>query len=542
MTWVAEHAMLTHGWRRFLLLVVAGAIGALSVPPFYILPALFLTMPIWVWCLDGAERLPGWRKLFGPAFTIGFAYGLGYFTVAFHWLGAAFFVDGGIMLVIMPFAIVTLAATIALFWGLASALAHLLWSGGAMRIVTLATFLSLAEWARGHFFSGFPFDLLGYAFAANDEMSQLASVIGVYGLTALAALLSMTPALIWPPDQRNLTRRLVPFFLSLGIIAAQIGYGHYRLGSTPVTQRADMRMRIVQPMVLEHADWSEAKPADIIGKLIALSQTKTGPNDPGLSTVTQVVWPESSLPFFLSDYPDALARVAQMLPKNGLLLTGAPREQYDPGVTAGATTAADRPAYNSLIAVNDHGEIVASYDKSHLVPFGEYLPFPELFGAFGLKQFVPGADGWQAGDGRRLMNVPNTPPFLALICYEAIFSGDLGQDTAKAQFILNITNDAWFDGSIGLAQHADHVRLRAVEEGLPLIRVANSGQTLLIDPLGRVTQSLPQEQIGLLDVVPANRLPGTIFTRLGYWPFAGAMLIGLVLAWWSARRSKHVRA
>ena len=534
--------MLSHGWRRFLLLVAAGAIGGLSVPPFYILPALFLTMPVWVWCLDGAERLPGWRKLLGPAFSIGFAYGLGYFTVAFHWLGAAFFVDGGIMLVLMPFAILALAATIALFWGLASALAHLLWSGGALRIVTLATFLSLAEWARGHFFSGFPFDLLGYALAANDEMSQLASVVGVYGLTALAALLSMTPALVWPADQRSLTRRLVPFFLSLGVIAAQIGYGHYRLAATPVTARTDMRMRIIQPMVLEHADWTEAKPAEIIGKLIDLSQTKTGPNDPGLSTVTQIVWPESSLPFFLSDYPDALARVAQMLPKNGLLLTGAPREQYDPSVTAGATTAEERPAYNSLIAVNDHGEIVASYDKSHLVPFGEYLPFPELFGAFGLKQFVPGADGWQAGDGRRLMGLPNGPPFLALICYEAIFSGDLGPDTSKAQFILNITNDAWFDGSVGLAQHADHARLRAVEEGLPMVRVANSGETMVIDPLGRVTQSLPQEQIGLLDVVPANRLSGTIFTRLGYWPFAGAMLLGLVLAWASGRRRKHPKA
>ena len=143
-------------------------------------------------CRSGCGRSTapsGWA-----AFTIGFAFGLGYFTVAFHWLGAAFFVDGGIMLVIMPFAIVALAALIALFWGLASALAHLLWSGGAWRIVSLATFLTMAEWARGHFFSGFPFDLLGYALAANDEMAQLAAVIGVYGLTALAALLSMISA------------------------------------------------------------------------------------------------------------------------------------------------------------------------------------------------------------------------------------------------------------------------------------------------------------------------------------------------------------
>src|SRR6185312_4275558 len=535
MTWLAETAMLAHGWRRFLMLLVAGAIGGLSVPPFYLLPALFVTMPLWVWALDGAERLPGWRRIFGPAFSIGFAYGLGYFIVAFHWLGAAFFVDGGVMLVVMPFAILALAALIALFWGLASALAHLFWSGGAWRIITLATFLTLAEWARGHFFSGFPFDLLGYALAANDDMAQLASVIGVYGLTALAALLSLTPALIWPADQRSLTRRLVPFFLAILAVGAQVGFGHYRLLSTPVTQRPAMRMRAVQPMVLEHADWDAAQPAAIITRLIDLSQSKTGPDDPGLSTVTQLVWPESSLPFFLSDYPEGLARIGRMLPPKGLLLTGAPRELYDPTTTDGAATADDRPAFNSLVAIDHTGEVVASYDKSHLVPFGEYLPFPQFFAAFGLKQFVPGATGWQAGDGRRLMQLPDTPPFLALICYEAIFSGDLGPDTAKAQFILNITNDAWFDGSVGPAQHADHARLRAVEEGLPLIRVGNSGLTELVDPLGRVTKSLPPETIGVLDVVPANRLPGTLFTRFGYWPLALVLLAGLACAWWSSR-------
>jgi len=538
MTWLAETAMLAHGWRRFLMLLVAGAIAGLSVPPFYILPALFLTMPIWVWALDGAERLPGWRRIFGPAFTIGFAYGLGYFLVAFHWLGAAFFVDGGVMLVVMPFAILALAALIALFWGLASAIAHLFWSTGGWRIVTLATFLTMAEWARGHFFSGFPFDLLGYAFAANDEMAQLASVIGVYGLTALAALLSMTPALIWPADRRGMTQRLAPFFVSLVVIVAQIGFGHYRLANTTITQRTDMRMRIIQPMVLEHADWTEAKPADIITKLIDLSQTKTGPNDPGMSTVTQLVWPESSLPFFLSDYPDALSRVAQILPANGILLTGAPREPFA-GIGANTGDPDDRPAFNSLIAVNKQGEIIASYDKSHLVPFGEYLPFPQLFAALGLKQFVPGATGWQAGAGNRLMVLPNAPPFLALICYEAIFSGDLGRYTGDAQFILNITNDAWFDGSVGLAQHADHVKLRAVEEGLPLIRVANSGLTEVVDPLGRVTQSLPQEQEGLLDVVPAYRLNATVFTRFGYWPLLVALLAGLGIAIWSSRRSRR---
>jgi apolipoprotein N-acyltransferase len=170
------------------------------------------------------------------------------------------------------------------------------------------------------------------------------------------------------------------------------------------------------------------------------------------------------------------------------------------------------------------------------VPFGEYLPFPEFFDLFGLKQFVPGATGWQPGTGNRLMVVPNGPAFLALICYEAVFSGDLGRYVDQAAYILNVTNDAWFDGSIGLAQHADHARLRAVEEGMPLIRVANSGITEVVDPLGRVVASLPPEQEGVLNVTPPQKLDGTIFSRLRYWPLLIAILIGLGIAVWSARR------
>lgn len=538
MTWLAEAAMLSNGWRRFLMLVTAGAIGALSVPPFYFLPVLFFTMPIWVWCLDGAERLPGWRKIVSPAFTIGFAFGLGYFLVAFHWLGAAFLVEGGIMVGLMPFAILALAGLIALFWGIASALAHLLWTGGAMRIVTLAVFLAAAEWARGHFFSGFPFDLLGYALAFNDPISQSASVVGVYGLTLLVALLSFTPALIWPADQCNLARRLAPLVLALIVMGGQFAWGQYRLETTKITPRTDMKMRLVQPMILDHADWAAAKPAAIITKLINLSEMHTGPNDPGLSDITQIVWPESSLPFYFSQYPEALSRIGKMLPAKTILLTGAAQQQYDPDIAPGAPL----PAYNALLAIDHAGEIIASYDKIHLVPFGEYLPFPGFFAMLGLRQFVPGANGWQPGTRPRLMAVPGTPAFLALICYEAAFSGDLGRGVKDAQFILNITNDAWFDGSIGPAQHADMARLRAVEQGLPMVRVGNSGVTMLVDPLGRVTARLAPETTNVLDVIPAHRLAGTLFTRLGYWPFWIAELVGLGMTGLGVARARRQRA
>ena len=534
MTWLAETAMLSHGWRRFLLLVVAGALAGLAVPPLFIVPALFVAFPVWVWCLDGAERSRGWRTLFGPAFVIGFAFGWGYFTVAFHWLGAAFFVDGGAMLFLMPFAILALSAMIAFFWGVGSALAHLFWSHGAWRIVTLATFVTIAEWARGHVLTGFPFDLLGYALTPTDEMMQITSVIGIYGLTYVAAILAMVPALIWPADGRSLSRRLLPFFLTLAVIAAQLGYGYNRLSGTPVVERTDMAMRLVQPLVYEHSDLGSADPVALIDRLLMLSDIRMDPEDQGLADITHLVWPESSLPFFLSTYPDALARIARLLPETTTLLAGAPRQQYEPGAAAPSG-----PPFNALLAIDTNGEIIASYDKSHLVPFGEFLPFQEFFGRLGIKQFVPGAEGWAHGDSRRrLIGLPNTPAFLALICYEILFSGDLG-DVAGAQFLFNITNDAWFDGSMGPAQHAHHARVRAVEEGMSLVRAANTGLTFATDPLGRVSAQIAPMQMAALDVRPFERLAPTPFAQWRYWPLLVALLVGLagsVLAARSGRR------
>ncbi|WP_297111084.1 apolipoprotein N-acyltransferase [uncultured Devosia sp.] len=535
MTWLAETAMLSHGWRRFLLLLVAGALAGLSAPPFFILPALFLAMPIWVWALDGAERLGGWRRLFGPAFSIGFAFGLGYFLVVFHWLGAAFFVDGGWVLAAMPLAIFALSALIALFWGLASALAHLSWSHGWVRILTLSAWLAAAEFARGHLFTGFPFDLLGYSLTGTDELMQLASVIGVYGLTFLAPLLAMTPALVWPADNRGWSQRLAPLFLALLVIAGQLAYGWNRLGGTVSTERQDMALRLVQPLVYEHADFGNVDPVALIDRLLMLSDMRMNPNDQGLSDITHLVWPESSLPFFLETYPEALARIARLLPEQTTLLAGVPRRPFEPG--AGTS---DAPPYNSVVAIDTNGEVVASYDKSHLVPFGEYLPFADVFGRLGIKQFVPGADGWSGGDvRRRLMSLPNAPAPLVLVCYEVIFSGDLGE-VAAAQFLLNLTNDAWFDGSIGPAQHAHHARLRAVEEGMSLVRAANTGLTFATDPLGRVTAELAPGEMAVLDLRPHERLNGTVFQSVRHWPFLIAVVAGIVAGFLAARRTRRM--
>lgn len=536
MTWLAETAMLSHGWRRFLLMLVAGAVAGLSVPPLFLFPALFVSFPLWVWALDGAERGRGWRRLFGPAFTIGFAFGWGYFTVAFHWLGAAFFIDGGVMLALMPFAILALAGMIAAFWGLGSALAHLLWSHGAWRIVTLATAITAAEWVRGHVLTGFPFDLVGYALTPNDEMMQAVALVGIYGLTFIALLLATTPALIWPADGRSLTQRMLPFFLALLVLVAQLGYGSNRLTATTATERQDVTLRLVQPLVYEHADWGSADPVALIDRLVMLSEMQMGPDDAGLADIDILVWPESSLPFYLSSYPDALARVARMLPEGSTLLTGAPRIDYLPGGTV-----PDGPPHNSLLAIDTDGEVIASYDKAHLVPFGEFLPYGEFFARLGIKQFVPGAEGWAHGDPRRrLLQLPGSPSLLALICYEILFSGDLG-NTADAQYLLNITNDAWFDGSMGRAQHAHHARVRAVEEGMSLVRAANSGHTFVTDPLGRITAALAPGQMAALDARPHERVAPTPFATWRYWPLVGVLLVGLVASFFAHRTGRTRR-
>jgi len=539
-TWLAETMMLSHGWRRFLLLVVAGAFAATSAPPLFFLPALFLALPVWIWALDGAERkrsLLG--RMFGPAFSIGFAFGLGYFAVALHWFGAAFLQQGGIFLVLMPFAILAAAAVVALFWGLGSALAHLLWSEGWFRVVTFAVCLALAEWARSHLFTGLPYDLLGYALTGNDQLMQFAAIGGVSGLTLLVALLATTPALIWPADQRGWALRALPFSLAMAVLALQVGYGYWRLANTPVVARTDITLRMVQPMVLDHTDWSEGDPAQIIGQLIDLSSQKPTPEARGLDSITAVVWPESVFPFFLSSYPDALARISRMLPDNTTLLTGAPREPIgDDGAPI-----PDNPGFNSLLAIDTNGEVVASYDKSHLVPVGEYLPFQAFWRLFGINQFVPGTNGWAPGDGKRLMQVEGLPAFLALICYEAAFSGDIGTapDVNAAGFILNVTNDAWFDGSVGPAVFAQHARLRAVETGLPLLRAANTGETFATDPLGRITAALTPGQPGVLDVVPSERLAGgTLFNRFGDWPSLALIALGLAVSAVMLRRRHRI--
>lgn len=527
MTALAEFAMLAHGWRRLLLLVVAGALAGLSAPPVFFLVALFAAMPVLVWALDGAERKRSIRAaILGPAFRIGLAFGFGYFLVALHWVGAAFFVDGGWLLFVMPFAVAGLALLLSVFWGLGTALAHLFWSAGPGRIFALATALTLAELARGYLFTGFPFDLLGYALTANLEMMQATSLVGVYGLTFVAVLISATPALVWPAAERSLFVRVLPLFAAFGLLAAQIGWGNFRLNETRTEPFEDVVLRIVQPVIPQNVKWQTFAREETITRLLDLSTMRTNSEDQGLDDVTHLIWPEAAIPFFLSNEPELLARIARTLPDNIWLLTGAPRQPYG----ANGEILPDAKPFNSVLAFNGEGEVVTSYDKTHLVPFGEYLPFGDVLRRFGITQMVEGSEGWAAGVERRLFRLPGSPPILPLVCYEVVFPGSLGAPVAEAGFILVVTNDAWFDGSMGLAQHFHHARVRAVEEGLSLVRAANSGISAIVDPLGRIDAMMAEGMVGAIKGRPAQPIAPTFFAQYRHWPLAGMLILGALVA------------
>jgi apolipoprotein N-acyltransferase len=531
---LAQAVVLSSGWRRRLIAFVAGACGALAMAPVDAFPALIVPMTVAVWLIDGcAYAEPGgrvsgrtlWASLRSAA-DAGWWWGFGYFVAGLWWLGSAFLVEPDKFAWLLPFGVLGLPAYLALYAALGFALARLLWSAGPGRVLAFAVSMMIAEWLRGTLLTGFPWNEFGMALGDSLVLGQLASLIGLHGLTFLACLLAAAPATLadhWRPGPGLDKTRLVPSLGALLVLAGIAGFGALRLATPAPTPVAGVHLRVVQPNATIDADFSYEHKDAILRHYLTLSDRATSPTATGLADVTHVVWPESPFPFILSRDAGALAAIGNALGAKATLITGAAR------LEAGPVDQNGRPTpryYNAIQVVTRDGTIIDSYDKVHLVPFGEYLPLKPLLNRLGIQNFVHVPGGFEAGTTRHLLNVPGLPPVAAIICYEAIFSGEVvPPGGTRPGLLLNVTDDAWFGRTAGPYQHFAQARLRSIEEGIPLVRSASTGISAIVDAYGRVTSSLP---IGAENVIDGP-LPGAIepppFARYG-----NAIPFGLLLA------------
>ena len=514
------HAIvLSWGLRRWLIAFAAGALSALAMAPFDAWPILFFTFPTLVWLIDGAA-VGRWGGVMVAAAT-GWWFGFGYFVAGLYWLGYAFLVDAKTFAWLLPFAVIGLPAVLAIYTGLGVALARLVWTRGATRILALGAALTATEWLRGHLFTGFPWNTFGYALTAPLPLAQSASVFGIWGLTFIAICVAATPATLI--DDRTETRRpWLPLALGLAVLAGLGGWGALRLHRTPTRLVDKVHLRIMQPNLQQDVRFNYAARQAVMDRYIALSNRSIGPHSLGASDATHLIWPESPFPFILTREPDALAQIAKLLSPNTVLITGATRlpEHFNP---------ADPHAYNSMYVIDHDGTILSLYDKIHLVPFGEYLPFERLLERLGLQELTKQQGGFLSGARRRLIDIPGAPRALPLICYEIIFPGELAPPGERAGWMVNITNDGWFGISTGPFQHFQQARVAAIEEGLPLARAANTGISGVVDPVGRIVNSLPLGVEGVLDSPLPRPIAAPIYARVGDTPVFLIVAIALLI-------------
>lgn len=505
LTQVAHAVVLSWGWRRALIAFAAGAVSVLALPPFDFWPILFLTFPVAVWLIDGsaAGRLGG-----APAAAMaGWFFGFGYFLAGLYWIGHAFLVDAQTFGWLLPFAVTALPAGLALFTAAGFGLARTIWPRGALRVIALAVALTIAEWLRGHILSGFPWNSYGYALTGTLVLAQTASVLGLWGLTFLSVAIFASPATL-ADDSSDTPRRALPVALAALALVAMAGFGAWRLSQNPERFVDNVRLRIMQPNLPQDQKFNYAARHKIMAHYLSLSEGPGGAQGAGLGDVTHLIWPESAFPFFLTREGSAMAQIADLLPPGAVLITGAAR-------AADASPDQRLRAYNSVYTIDDNGTVLSVYDKVHLVPFGEYLPFQNALEQLGLMQLTKLPGGFLAGDRRRIYDVPNAPRVLPLICYEIVFPGAVVPSGERPGWLLNVTNDAWFGISSGPYQHFQQARIRAIEEGLPLVRAANNGISAVVDPFGRIVAELPLGAEGVLDARLPQAAGRTIYARLG---------------------------
>ncbi|MEL7463598.1 MAG: apolipoprotein N-acyltransferase [Pseudomonadota bacterium] len=494
---------------RIALCAVAGAAAALAQPPWGLWPLALLGLAAVHALWRGAEA-ESWKR----QFAIGWAFGAGYFGLALHWIVEPFLVDAMRHGWMAPFAAILLCGGLALFWGAAFALARTAARRADMTplgaAAALVVFWTLAEIARGNIFTGFPWALFAYVWL-DTPVAQTASLIGPHALSLATIAVGVSLTL----------RPMAAPFVCCALVAAGWFWGDARLRSGEANAQADGAVvRVLQTAIDQNEKWKAENVRPNLEMLLALSTepaTIAGEATDGAAKPAVVVWPETAVTFLLARDPDAVAEIAARL-DGASVATGSLRATDGPD----AIITGRSRWRNSLFMIDGDGRLSAPFDKLHLVPFGEFLPFDSLLNSLGIVGLGSLGGGIVPGEAHVAMTPRGAPPFSPLICYEMIFPRETMKASADVEWMVLVTNDSWFGGSAGLVQHLAKARLRAIETGVPIARSANAGISAMIDPYGRTHRGPEVGAAGFADsrlprrVETAYRAYDELFTTLGF--------------------------
>jgi apolipoprotein N-acyltransferase len=502
MAFLLDQMLAWVGWRRVFLSIGLGAFMALGHAPtsIFFAPLLAFPMLAWLGATAPTPRTAAW---------IGWLAGTGYFAVGLLWLVEPFLVDISATGWMAPFALFFMAAGLALFWGAAFYFASRQALGVNMRLLVLACSLILVEFLRSHVLTGFPWGLVAYVWI-DTPVAQALSVLGPHGLGLLTLLAALVPVFF----RHRIGWRSLGGVLCLALVW---GWGSLRTPPPDAVALSPTVVRIVQPNAEQSLKWVPEMRQVFFDRQIMLTKR------PRPEEIDVVIWPETALPFYLGDNPNVLQALADAAGPDTQVITGIRR--YEQG-----------RYFNALIHLDRVGQVTNTYDKHHLVPFGEYIPFGWLARQLGLRGLAAQLEGFSAGPGPQVLSAAGLPDFLPLICYEAIFPGHVQTDAGRPDWLVHITNDAWFGAMSGPYQHLDQVRARAIEQGLPVARSANTGVSAMIDPYGRIRASLPLNQSGSFDASLPAPLGMPVYAKVGEVPWIGFSLLLLMFSLLRSRR------
>ncbi|MGB0935500.1 MAG: apolipoprotein N-acyltransferase [Alphaproteobacteria bacterium] len=479
-------------YTSILLAFVYGLGLGTSMPPLSIFVAPFVFFPAFLWLLSHANH-----QTYKNYFILGTSFGFGYYLIGLYWVTFSLGVDIERFYWLVPLALIGIPMLNALFIGVAALPLKLIrWEYRLARVFCFSLLWLAGEWVRGHVFLPFPWNLMGYTWERIAEILQLTSVFGIYGLSLLTVF---GASILY-------TRKLIPMLSVLILAGAGYFYGDFRM-QQPIPE-TDTFVRIVQPNISQEERWHTNDHRQFFHQMLRMSAL------PAEQPIDVIVWPESAIYGYIAELPQLRSFMSLHLPDNTFTILGSTRRDDD-----------TKRFWNTLFVIDDKGKIRGTYDKHTLVPFGEYVPLRWLIPDF-ITKITAGEYDFVGGDGPETFEgLGNLPPFSTTICSEAMYPGQQYPKDERPEWMVNITNDAWFGDSSGPYQHLLKARVRTIEEGLPLIRGANTGISAVIDAYGNILQHLPLNSEGIIDAsIPGHIAEGTLYSTYRNW-----MLIALVL-------------